>query len=560
MTFREFVDAGMSRTSLPPRSFTPGLFAEISAAAGSYCRTNASSTTPGSSSSMRGMDGACAERIDAIIRRTAGREKFWYKNKSSLNTSTIYHKVIGRNEEISKLVSFYSDYLNTAADSYDDESSGSGYFPLFVSVRGPSGTGKTLITYHLTHMLKGVESVMVDLHEATSPFSCLNLMLQELGLAATPSMAGNEKAISKLKEAIRNKLDEKMKERRQAMSRLEVLLFGSVPPKPAFVMVLDNFDELLQRSWDHHSNPTEVLTMILGLFESLQKDGYPVGIIAITNQTLENFGLEPKVLSRVRANVVDFAPYKIHEVHEIVDDRAKDAFHVQPPSRIIQLCATICCNEDGNARTAIDLLRKTADIAFQSGISPSGMNEQHFFAAKQELLDDSMMNVIPNLTPLGRKVAGAMALLIANTGDEQQSVTDIFRFCKMLSDGKKRSQIIATGGPDFEPRGYSTILQNLEELERKGVVHLIKTGGGRGKGVRTMCRLNAPADVVGRLALGHVFWDNLETARRKKQEYETCYKLLDTLCPPFSASKDVLKTQLEMQMNMLDASSLIGLK
>jgi len=253
-----------------------------------------------------------------------------FKDKSYLDTLCFPEKIIGRKKKAEEIVKFLIGYKHR-------------FMVPFVSIYGRSGAGKSIVTRFVCENLEDISYGFINLRKAKTVFGAANLILEELGQESIKNAHGLNEAMGKIDSSIKAKLD-------------------SVQNK-VFVLVLDEVDALF---YDTRGKPSDFFYKLLVIEEKLREDGYLVCIITISNHILGNYDLDDRVKSRIGSSEVYFEPYSKDEVLKILQEVSTKALITKPDQNVLERCANLSSAEHGDARRAIDLLRKTVEIAMFS--------------------------------------------------------------------------------------------------------------------------------------------------------------------------------------------------
>jgi Cdc6-like AAA superfamily ATPase len=503
--------------------------------------------------------------IKARVSKIADRQKLWYQDKTVLDPSVPYDNVIGRINEMYEL-SLHLDGFRCSCPSRvssDVSAKECPHLPSDIHIRGPTGTGKTHITRRVCEEIVGKGNyIIINLRTAYSPFSAVNSLLHEMGLKDRIWVEGLNTAVSEAKREIKKRLDARKK-----AASTEVFKSSSDPSLPPFVIVLDELDTALRHSGHHKSTAQDILDSVQGMTESLRLAGYPVCIVVITNETLENHDIDEKSLSRLCKQIV-FHPLGSQDLFDILLDRSQRAF---PPGRrpsqtVLQAIADYCHSQNGSARIAIELLRATSLIAFERGaLDPSYITLHDLESAKQRVIADLRRDVVDSLAPEEAVVAGAIALLCVLKRTEWHSTDEVVRcYGKLVESiwGKQVAELVSqTRQPILRVREKRTIEDYLARLEERGIVESDRSSRGKGRGRESRkYHLRLEVDVVGAYSLGKELWVMIRTAQKQlsyweveKQKLVTELKGYDGSCfigHPFE--RQLYEEEIAARMQMAD--------
>ncbi len=250
-----------------------------------------------------------------------------FANKALLDPSTV-SAIVGRRAQAEALVELLADLDH-------------GYLPPLVQVYGTPGTGKTTIVRKVAlgaaAQFPGLRVVYVNLKECHSLFAAANQILFEVSGQKEPPVVGLAGIFGKLWEHVKE--------------------------DGYLLLILDEIDSIFE---DRRYNPSDFLYRILRRREA----GKPplVGLFTITNQLQ---GIDSLLDTRVRSSMgyqhVRFPAYDEGEIMAILRSRA-GAFRpgaLEPDT--LQVAALLAAEEHGDARRALDLLRKAGELADEQG-------------------------------------------------------------------------------------------------------------------------------------------------------------------------------------------------
>ncbi len=202
----------------------------------------------------------------------------------------------------------------------------SGRKPRSVWLYGCPGTGKTTIASHMLRELnreKGIPGVYVNCWKHNTFYAVLEYILGEL-------RRGFGDARDK---------------------RVKLVQFERLVKDRPFIIILDEIDVVPLK---------ERNTMIYNL-----SNVGNVGLILISESRYPILALEDRVRSRLNPYTLEFRPYTVDELVEILTQRAAGALHPRAwDKRTLELVAEIA---GGDARVAIQTLRNAASYAQSEG-------------------------------------------------------------------------------------------------------------------------------------------------------------------------------------------------
>jgi cell division control protein 6 len=137
---------------------------------------------------------------------------------------------------------------------------------------------------------------------------------------------------------------------------VEKLIEALKKTKKSLIVCLDEVDQLIKRDES-------------ALYDILRLNQYvdnPIGLVMITNYRNILANLEPRIRSSLNVAEIEFKPYTLQEMKDILNERCKYAFHAGVlEGGIILLCANHAVNRGGDVRIGLECLRKAARICEQ---------------------------------------------------------------------------------------------------------------------------------------------------------------------------------------------------
>lgn len=371
------------------------------------------------------------------------------------------------------------------------------YIVQFVSIYGASGTGKTTVVRFVCDNISDVSSsCFVNFREAKSIFSCANLILEELDSEPVKSWEGINHAMEKIEDRIEETLvrDEKR----------------------FFVLVLDEFDTIF---FDSRGRPSDFIYKLMNVVESLRTKDYLLCVVTISNASLSDFSIDERAKSRIENSEVFFAPYSKDEILYILRNRASKAFVEKISEDVLEKCAQLSRNENGDCRNALQLLRNAGEIADGKKVTVA-----HVEKASVALDKDIMDLVLKTATPHQKLLLAALAALVLWTKKEEHSTKDIFERYEFLCGPTKLKHL-----------SYRRAFALLADLENTGIITARNHSSGR-HGYHNFYRLVIHYDIVG-CRISPDWWF------KQRDEYASAQKL-DALAKkwldpsnPFGGSK-----------------------
>jgi len=303
-------------------------------------------------------------------------------------------------------------------------------------VIGPPGTGKTCCCRHVLSQLAEYSGrslpIYINCWEYTTRHAVLTKVAEALGQAMPRRGIATDEILARIAEIVKN------------TDRI-------------LVVVLDEVDRLLASS---ESKVLYDLTRAQEVFSAR------VGVIGVTNDAQALAKLDNRIRSSLASVPVNFEAYTPAQLKDILRERAKLALADGVlTEEVIPLCAAFGARAGGDARIAIECLRRAAQLAESEGLSQ--VTAQHVRAAYPQ--------------PAQLRAEGALASL----GDGERALVQMLKEKGELSSG----QIEAI----FEKSGMATdrsVRNYIARLESLGLIETEEIEGGRGKSRLVRLRLS----------------------------------------------------------------------
>ncbi|WP_231186591.1 orc1/cdc6 family replication initiation protein [Haladaptatus sp. DYF46] len=333
--------------------------------------------------------------------------------------------------------------------------------PNNVMIYGKTGTGKSLVTRHVTERARqaaraqkvAVGTVYVDCaqhntHTRVARSITRTLNRDETGISIPRTGIGSGEYYDYLWEVLDRCYD-------------------------AVIIILDEVDRL---------ESDDVLMQLSRARESGKADCH-LGIVAISNKIEYRDRLNERVKSSLREEEFVFQPYDANQLRDIMEHR-RDAFKEGVlTGDVIPLTAAFAAQEHGDARKAIEILRHAGELAERQG--DELVTEEHIRDAQEWAEVDRFEELLRGSTTQVKFILYALALLTKENRGSEFSTSEIFsryqRICKELE-----ANVLS------EHRVYEL----LKEQAFLGVVESTRTGGGRGQGSYLEHRLVQDTDIV----------------------------------------------------------------
>ncbi|MFX1477587.1 MAG: Cdc6/Cdc18 family protein [Promethearchaeota archaeon] len=245
--------------------------------------------------------------------------------------------------------------------------------------------------------------------------------------------------------------------------RLLGLLDSKVKNSICF-LVLDEIDILVDKKGGN-----EILYDLARFNENL--DQCRSSLIGISNKLKFRDNLDPRILSSLGEEHIVFPSYDAGELRDILNERAKIAFNEGVlKEEVIPLCAAIAAKEHGDARKALQLLRKAGELAEQA--QSKIVTLKYVEKAQEDLEKDYVVEYVKGL-PLQAQLVLASIYLIQKFSPDHIIISgDIYNVHSEI-----RSLI-----PGIRPLTKRRISDYISELSLAGIITAeIKSMGHYGR-------------------------------------------------------------------------------
>ncbi len=174
-------------------------------------------------------------------------------------------------------------------------------------------------------------------------------------------------------------------------------------------LVLDEIDILVDKKGGN-----EILYDLTRLNENLDK--CKTSLIGISNKLKFKENLDPRIVSSLGEEHIVFPSYDASELRDILYERAKIAYQEEVLKQdVIPLCAALAAKEHGDARKALQLLRKAGELAERD--QNIIVTTKHVEKAQEDLENDHVMEYIKGM-PLQAQLILTSIYLISRFSPE----------------------------------------------------------------------------------------------------------------------------------------------
>ncbi len=376
-----------------------------------------------------------------------------FRNRESLQESYTPERIVGRDEELEE----YRDALIPVVYSETPDN---------VFLYGKSGVGKTACTKYMMRELtnacvnREVDITVVNVN--CEPLNTSNQVAVRIGESL--ELSGNYEPISefqsgwKVYEELFNRLDET----------------GGI-----VLIVLDEVDSL------NRDGLNEVFYQLTRAGANDYIDDVKIGTIGISSDLKLRQEMREDVKSSLCEVSIEFPAYDADQLYEVLNQRVDVAFEPGViDDDVVRYCAACGAQDGGDARKALDLLRKAGDITRrredQERVT-SLVAEQ----AREEMEAEEVVESIEGLSHHERITMYALATLEAEEGDETHRSRAVYqRYKKHVEQA------------DAEPVTYRRVQQYLGSFKDMNLTQTETRHRGRRGGTFLVHQLNYNVEAV----------------------------------------------------------------
>ncbi|PSN91998.1 cell division control protein Cdc6 [Candidatus Marsarchaeota G2 archaeon OSP_D] len=341
-----------------------------------------------------------------------------FKNRSVLVSDFVPLTLPHRENEITRLAQIMSPALN-------------GTRPNNIFMYGLTGTGKTAVAKYVSNMLtdeanrRGSPATVIYVNARKDDTSYR--IITQIGRLLDLKLPFTGLSVAEVYSRVVSRIDKR----------------GGI-----IIITIDEIDNLIRES---NLNLLYKLSRINSDLRNAQ-----VSLIGITNDARVLEVLDPRVKSSLGEEEIVFAPYNAEQLRDILHARVHDAFVEDSlEDDVVPYVASLAAKDHGDARKAVDLLRKAGEVAER--LNSNRVTIDHVKQALSEIEVDTTLEIVTKL-PLHSKLVLASALELQNK-KEIVVTGDIYTGYIMLC--KK------TG---LEPLTSRRVSEILNELDMVGII------------------------------------------------------------------------------------------
>jgi len=320
----------------------------------------------------------------------------FFKNKDALTTNWKPENILHRDQQINDLASILAPSLRG-----DDPSN--------VFIYGSVGTGKTLITKHVTGELTSVAND-----------ESVNLNVVYINCKMKKVADTEYRLLAKLAEQLGDDVPSTGLPTDEVYNRF----FNALQEQEGVVIIaLDEIDALVKKVGD------EFLYNLTRINDDLDKT--KVSIIGISNDLNFTEYMDSRVKSSLSEEEIIFPPYNAIELREILKERSSKGFiEGALKDGVISKCSALAAQEHGDARRALDLIRVAGELAERS--SETEVLKKHVDKAQEKIERDRIVETVRSQPKHSKLV---LYKILEMTQDEDDIATgDVYSEYKQLCE------------------------------------------------------------------------------------------------------------------------------
>ncbi|MBS3054927.1 MAG: AAA family ATPase [Candidatus Aenigmarchaeota archaeon] len=279
-------------------------------------------------------------------------------------------------------------------------------------VYGTPGIGKTASVKHVFRQFEeysGVKTFYVNCWDYRTIHSILTKLSVGMGIfVARKGMA---------KDEVMEKFVEACKKNRKGL-----------------VICLDEADQIKDKN------------SLYDLFRINQYISNPVGVVFISNFADLFLDLEPRVKSSADVDEVEFKPYTLDEMKNILTARGREAFHAGViEDGVVFLCANHAIVNGGDVRTGLECLMKAGRLAEKDN--------------SLKLKVEHVKYVLPSIGKVKPKI------LEEKINEKEKIILKIVEGKRNLKSGELYEEYLRMSEDKITERGFRDILNHLIEIK-----------------------------------------------------------------------------------------------
>jgi len=368
------------------------------------------------------------------------------KDLHALDFDFVPEELPHRTEQLRKLAQMFKPLLSGVSQN--------------AVVRGPVGTGKTVVTKKFCNSLVRIARKQAKIIEYVH-INCRKRSTDSMVLIG-----------------VLNHFDKRFPDRGFSVQEMLQVLHKQLERREAqLLLVLDEADALLKKSG------SDLLYNLTRFTDETMKADNPISIIMVSQKDVLS-DLDSSALSTFkRSNTVLLDKYARDEIYDILDQRVELAFHLSTVSQdSIDLIADIAC-EWGDARFAIELLWKAGMYADEKHVQL--VVPEHVRAAKAETYSVVTETKLKSLERHHLLTLLSIAKRLQKDGSAYAITSEV-----------EKTYAITCEEYSEKPRAHTMFWSYLKEIENAGFISIKLSGKGHLGTTQMISLPDIPAEVL----------------------------------------------------------------
>jgi len=226
------------------------------------------------------------------------------------------------------------------------------------------------------------------------------------------------------------------------------------------IVILDELSKLVFKSGD------SALYHLSRINSELKNS--KVSIIGISNDLKFVDMIDGRVWSTLSVDEIVFHPYTSDQLYDILRQRAEMVFNPGVVSEaVLRMCAAYAAQEHGDARRALELLRRAAEVAERSG--EDKITEKHVYKGQRFIEKNRVTQIVRGL-PVHSKIL-LVAILILSKKENRTIVATTGEVFRLYEDLCYETS--------YAPLTQRRVSDLISELDRLGLINAVLTHKGR---------------------------------------------------------------------------------
>ncbi|MBC8520427.1 MAG: ORC1-type DNA replication protein [Candidatus Syntrophoarchaeum sp.] len=265
--------------------------------------------------------------------------------------------------------------------------------------------------------------------------------------------------------------------------------------KKCVIVILDEVDKLVSKGDEALYNLSRI---------NSELNNSRLSIIGISNDLTFMELLDPRVRSSLSEEEIIFPPYNANQLKDILGERVEKAFNSSVlDGEVIPLCAAFAAQENGDARSALDLLRVSGEVAERS--KSKKVTEEHVRLASEKMEKNRIIEVVKTLPVQSKIILNTVIRLNKANAKRRFSSGEVYNTYRKLCSHLK-----------IEALSQRRVSALVSELDILGLINAAIISKGRYGRTREIS-LSVPEESVQHALVGYCELETLSTIKLKTQ-------------------------------------------